>query len=493
MKAKYDWLNKKTPRSVDLLKLWPENPRLNPEENHISLSDFAEDFTAENADKTAFFELIKSISEDGFIPADPIVVWQNTENEKYYVAEGNRRVLALKLLRDPKRAPKSIRAFVRKHAEKLNKAETEKILVNVAPNFEAAEWYINQRNSSSSLQRPWSRIQQQRWIFELYEKHNGDIDIITSVTKLSQSELESFIRILKIKDLVQEETVKALLSDEEFEKISSYKFPVTIIERFFSNPELREEWGLDYDGTNLVIKSNKESFLTAYAELVKRIIDKDAEIKIDTRTITTNFEAIVSSLPKVSFENPASTSEINTDNETQPSSSQDDAVPTPEAAPPTPPMVLKNNPYRTRLILDIYEINTSSYRLQGLFNELKYIPIKWNNSVAASIRIFLDLSILNYLESEDLINEICRLNPKKDGIININLSLRLEFLKSKLSNKSQGIINKILNHSNELSLDVLNGYVHSEKTHYLNNQFLNNFWDLLFPLFEELLDIKENA
>jgi hypothetical protein len=40
---KYDWLNKKTPRSVDQLKLWPENPRLNPEESHLYLSDYAED------------------------------------------------------------------------------------------------------------------------------------------------------------------------------------------------------------------------------------------------------------------------------------------------------------------------------------------------------------------------------------------------------------------------------------------------------------------
>jgi hypothetical protein len=113
MDRKYNWLNKKTPRSVDQLRLWDGNPRLNPEENHIQISDFAEDLTFDDSDKKQFFKLIKSIVEDGFIPADPVIVWKNVENEKYYVAEGNRRVLALKLLREPHKAPRSIRAFIR--------------------------------------------------------------------------------------------------------------------------------------------------------------------------------------------------------------------------------------------------------------------------------------------------------------------------------------------------------------------------------------------
>ena len=51
---------------------------------------------------------------------------------------------------------------------------------------------------------------------------------------------------------------------------------------------------------------------------------------------------------------------------------------------------------------------------------------------------------------------------------------------------------KLTNDANEFSLDVLNGYQHSKETVYLDKQFLNRFWDFLFPLFETLLDIKEN-
>ena len=93
----YDWLDRKTPRSVDQLRLWPENPRLTPGEQHYSLSEYTEDLTLEDAEKINFFELAKAIVKQGFIPFDPIIVWQNLENEKFYVAEGNRRILILKL------------------------------------------------------------------------------------------------------------------------------------------------------------------------------------------------------------------------------------------------------------------------------------------------------------------------------------------------------------------------------------------------------------
>lgn len=163
----YSWAEKRYLRSVDQLKLWSDNPRLNPIEEHRSIKDFAEDFTADQSDRQALFDLAKSIVDRGFLPFEPVVVWQG-ENERFYVAEGNRRVLVLKLLRHPEHAPRSIRAFFRRLAQDFDANSVEKIQVIVAPSFDDAEWYINQRNSMSSLARPWSRLQQQRWIYSQY-------------------------------------------------------------------------------------------------------------------------------------------------------------------------------------------------------------------------------------------------------------------------------------------------------------------------------------
>jgi hypothetical protein len=100
MTNKYDWLLKKTPRSVEAIKLWNENPRLDPDGNYNTVADIAKEMIANDTDKKDFLDLVKSIVEKGFIPADPVVLWQSN-NKSYYVAEGNRRILALKLLLNP--------------------------------------------------------------------------------------------------------------------------------------------------------------------------------------------------------------------------------------------------------------------------------------------------------------------------------------------------------------------------------------------------------
>lgn len=518
MSGKFDWLVTKTPRSVDQLRLWPENPRLNPEETHLTLKDFAEDLTNEPADKKDFYELITSISEDGFIPADPVVVWKNEENNKYYVAEGNRRLVALKLLREPHKAPKSIRSFVRKASDKMNLTEIEKIPVNVAPTFEDAEWYINQRNSSSSLQRKWSRVQQQRWIVTLYEKHNGDIEKIISITKLSKSELEGFFRILKIKDFVKLNEVKSKLTESEFELANSYRFPITILERFFNFSIVKEKWGVEYNGIDVNITSVKSSFYNAFAELIKRILGEDD--KINTRLTLENLNEVLDSLPKVLLveenikeessavnENKEDVkkeitknedSEENQDKENVGSDDKsNDVTPNNETDNPPAPTTqsntiqhLKGNPNRYRIILPIYSLNTSDYRLSGLFNELKKISLSYNNVVSASLRVFLDLSVLDYIETEGIGNAIKA--HYKDDLKNIALKKRIEYIKQNhLNGKAQTVATRLIDPSHQYSLDVLNGYIHGKDSHYLNKQMLNGFWDFLFPLLEVLLDIKE--
>src|SRR5690606_32194909 len=125
-----------------------------------------------------------------------------------------------------------------------------------------------------------------------------------------------------------------------------------------------------------------------------------------------------------------------------------------------------------------------------LFEEFKRISLTYNNTVAVSIRVFLDLAVYKYIESENIQSAICA--HYKEDIKNISLKKRLEYLKTnKLEEKPKVIVSKLIDHSTQYSLDVLNGFVHGQDSHYLNKQFLNNFWDFLFPLLQNLIDIKE--
>ena len=488
MKDKFEWLEKKTPRSIEQLKLWGENPRLNPDEPHSTVADFAEDIIADENDKKHFFDLLRSIAVE-YIPADPIVVWKEMDN-RFYVAEGNRRVLALKLLKDPEKAPKSIRAYVRRVSE--NRTENyDKIKVCVAPSFEAVEWYINQRNSTSSLQQPWSRIQQQRWIERLYKQYGNDIPTLLAKTSMSIADLEGYIRNLRLIDLIKTEEVKNALTDKEYKDATSHKFPITILERFFNNTQVKEKWGVEVDGLEFRLK-NKEGFLKAYAQLIKNIVSDKPTVKIDTRTITTDLNDILASLPQVDLRhNDLYIVGIEDTNNSKGPKEEQEERPNIKSKKPT----TKGDPNRTKLISSELTLHTTDYRLLGIFNELKELSInKYKNATAASIRIFLDLSVLNWLNTE---NKVVDLQKKySSNLRDIVLKNRLTFIEEELSGKNKkaaSIISKLLNPANELSLDVLNGYQHSADTCFLNKQFLNRFWDFLFPLFEVLLDIKDNS
>ena len=54
MNNKYEWLNKRYLRSVDQLRLWDENPRLNPDEKHLTIVDFVEDLIGMKQIKVVF-------------------------------------------------------------------------------------------------------------------------------------------------------------------------------------------------------------------------------------------------------------------------------------------------------------------------------------------------------------------------------------------------------------------------------------------------------
>lgn len=483
----YSWLEKKTPRSIEQLKLWDGNPRLkNPEEPHITIADFVEDLISDENDKKHFFDLLRSIAE-GFIPADPIVVWQGSDH-RFYVAEGNRRVLALKLLQNPDRAPKSIRAYVRRVSE-MRQERYDKIKVCVAPSFEAAEWYINQRNSTSSLQLPWSRIQQQKWIERLYKQYGNDIPTLLAKTSMSRGELENYIRNLRLIDLINTSEVKEALTDQEYAKATSHKFPITILERFFSNSNVKEAWGVETEGLDFKLK-NKHGFLVAYAQLIKNIVADKPAVIIDTRTVTSNLEEILNQLPMVNLETTDAYVVKSIPQANNQSSKEEQHVQT-----ITHTVETKNDINRRFLIHHSYVLNTEDNRINSIFNELKKLTLnQYPNAAAASIRILLELSVNNWFDTYGLTQALCSQNQDKE-LRDITLSRKLTFISNVFEEKHNKeipkLINRLCNKSNEHSLDVLNGYQHSKDSYYISKQFINGFWDFLFPLFEVLLDIKE--
>lgn len=480
-----DWFNKRYLRSIDNLHLWNKNPRLNPDDTHTTLADFVNDIIEEPGDRDNFIDLVKSIASNGFIQADPIVIWQDESSKIFFVAEGNRRVLALKLLREPLKAPKSIRSTVTQCSNIWKRID--KIYVNIAPSFEDAEWYISQRNSTSTIQKRWSRLQQMRWIETLYEKYGDNEELLSQKANMTIGEIEPLVRTIKLLNLVREEEVRSVLSSQEFEAATSHNFPMTILERFFNIIKVREKWGIEFDGSTISFK-NRAGFLSAFAQVIRGIVSPDAEIKIDTRTVSAEtIDDLLDKLPRVdlSIDDRFSVGD-KPDTQTKEPSEPEEPKPKPRD--------LKGDLNRNHLIPKFYKLNTSNARLSTMFSELQRLSINRYTSVcAAALRVFLDLSVLDYIRAENL--EPSMKSAFHTDLRGIILKSRLDYLSqnSKLKNNKEAVkvLKGLINDKEQYSLDILNGYIHSNKTEYLIKQYINGFWEHILPLLEAILDVKE--
>ena len=118
---------------------------------------------------------------------------------------------------------------------------------------------------------------------------------------------------------------------------------------------------------------------------------------------------------------------------------------------------------------------------------------RYKNCLAASLRVFLDLSVAEYIVSENIGTAMAQ-RYKRD-LQEIMLRHRLEYIKqNRLTAKSQAhkVVEQLLNPANDFSLDTLNSYVHGSSVVHVDRRFLNRFWDFLFPLLSKLVDLKES-
>ncbi|KKC97837.1 ParB/Srx family N-terminal domain-containing protein [Photobacterium halotolerans] len=515
-----EWWEKRVRRSVDYLKLWKGNPRFDGDDAvaKIKVSDFADAIISSKTEKDDFYDLVKSIVKHGFRAFDPIVVWRN-EDGKYIVAEGNRRVLALKLLRQPHLAPSSIRQFIRQQAAKFDKYSIEKIPVCLAPSYKDARWYILERHTvSGATHKRWDRLQQMRYIVELYDDYGHDADALIENTNFTRKAIFDAIRFVTIRDWATSNIVLDKMTVEERELIHSRSISISILERWFTSEDVKQAWGISFDEEKVLVSSNRSSLLQAYAGFLKLmfgVTPNDLTFDVNTRSIPQKNKEILEYLPKVNFgedsyetytngssasgsgKNQNSTEAANDDKNTPlANGSNKESEDSSNGGGSTTPEPLKKTPPRNRLRMvdgSTTRINAKSKRINALFYELTQVPVKkYTHIAASSLRVFLDLSVDEFIRNNELEKNIAqKYNSKYEHTV---LLQRLKFIQNQHIDckKANKCVGKLLQPTNEHSLDTLNSFVHGHETHKCDAGFVNSFWDMLTPLMSELIGMREH-
>jgi hypothetical protein len=252
-------------KSIKDLEYDPENPRL---PKSVDGSDEGEviKWMIENENVT---ELMASIAEEGFFDAEPILVTPSKKG-KFVVVEGNRRLTALKLLKNPELAPSkknSIKEIIDegKHINGL-----DKVPVIVFHDGEDIQQYLGYRHITGA--QPWDSLAKSRYLRRMQRslKIKNAKEMYKSLAKIIGSRADH------VKLLLTGLDVYDTIEDNSFFKIEdldekSIKFGV--LYTAINKPNIAYFIGLDFEKDN-PIKGVK---IDALKELTNWMFKKNSE------------------------------------------------------------------------------------------------------------------------------------------------------------------------------------------------------------------------
>jgi len=248
----------KTVKIEDIM-INPENPRHN--EVQITIPEFGEELIMkqlirdkETANK--MFDLIKSIYESGFIPSLAVILEYKENLNKYIPWDGNRRITALKILKNPS-VMQNLKYFT--HAQVNTVFEFSKkvqedfyeVSAYIVQDFEEAAPMIKAIHTTASGAMQWDRIMIKR-----FEQKLGLKNIITQAQELMPS---------VFKDLPN-------------------NFPTSILDKILESKEGKQFLNIDNMDNILTFTSS----MNDTEEKLKKIVDDIKEGNINSKTIQNN-------------------------------------------------------------------------------------------------------------------------------------------------------------------------------------------------------------
>ena len=246
------------------LYLDPNNPRFVEEKEKVPESRFMEAAVQRNTlrklEDLGIEDLIESISKYGFLTIDRVIVKPLDKDGNYFVLEGNRRIAALKKVKELHQEGEI--TLEDQVLESLS--EIEVLVFN--GDIEDIVWTIQGLRHLTGI-KEWPKLQQARFITEnFFEKKKMKFREIARMLNLKPSEVGTLIRSYYA-------FIQARNDEEYGDDITPKKFSI-FSEGVFKKPSLRDWLGWNDRKMKFTNEENFKNFLRWIAEeRVKRAID----------------------------------------------------------------------------------------------------------------------------------------------------------------------------------------------------------------------------
>lgn len=438
--------------STDALMLDKKNPRL-PED---MINESQTNVLHYLVDNFNVLEIAQNIAQHGyFINETPIVA---KEGKHFIVIEGNRRVCAMKLLRNPDLAPPRKKHTYARLAETIDVAQWEKMPVYIAPSRDEAAPILLARHATEMTSR-WLRIMKMRFLA-------GDVlqgvphEKIAHKFSLSIGEVKTAALTILFREMIRESSVDPKKKDSYL----SEKFQTSTLTRYLETKRFSELSGLQLIGATLHFSIPREDFLSVLVYICEEIVKGKltAHTHEDAEDRGKYLEKILGEITSGRQEQSEFTATPKKDSKAKP----DRRNPKPKQSP-------------ERLITDTRKYSTGLLKLDEMIAEgQKMMVTSYPHAGGLLLRTILDLGITRLYDLNGKLDEAYNSKGRSLG-----LTERIQTIYNRHSDwlPSKAICEKLKRFAATDSgafvhIETLNDYAHGYKGKPTKDD-LRNFWE----------------
>lgn len=444
--------------SVDNLRLDRKNPRL--------VGDSALDLNQAELlylllDEADVRDIARKIQRNGFYHFVPLIVVK--ENRHFVVVEGNRRLAALKLLRNPELAPPSSRRFFTTLSGDFDPTNIEKINVIIAPSRAEASPVLYTIHANEAA-RPWERLMKRRFIAGQIP-YGATIDDIANRFNVSETEVRSAVCEVLLLDLAQ----NLELPQDVKDMVQSRSFALSTLERIINTSSFSQMTGFKMNGTSFAVSIPEKQFKNVMKQIFLDIATKNETSRsLEKEDDRKNYLArlhgqFVDSNEKGSW-------------------TYDHTVSVDQPEPSEQRKPRKYNA-RQKLIPNAEELMTGNVKLDALLVEGQQMPVgTYKNAAALLLRTILQLAICHAFA----VNGKESWAKNSNGHIKSFERLIQDFINCgdiPLQEADRKQLQRFISNDNPgyIHLKTMHDYVHDpyqqpEKTS------LQNYWGIIYPI-----------
>jgi hypothetical protein len=439
---------------IDSLDLDLENPRITLASDQ---RDAMRKILKEQGAKLV--NLAESIADNGLNPMDRFLILRSDRAGKFIVLEGNRRLLALKLLRNaPLVGDLEMSPAYRKRllaAGRLFKASSIEPVdcYEVADRAEGVDWIVRRHTGEHSGRGivGWSGLAASRF-------------------RGRDPGLQALDFVLEHGDL-----------DDELKDQISAKFPISTLERVLATPTVRRAIGFD-------IRNNKLETELPAAEALKPL----KRLVVDLATNTINVSHVKTRKQQEEYigglkpaDRPDLTKKTGSVSSVDGMTGQDFTSALGPAAKKT--RAAKSVPRRA-VVPKSCRLNVTNSKILEIYTELRRLQLSRNpHAIAVLMRVFLETSVDHYLKSVNIPLNFSTPGGNKDKALRKKVEESIDDMVTKGVPKKDflGITKGLSDVNHPFSPDILHAYIHSG-FYTPTERDLTAAWDNGQPLFERI-------